>query len=235
MRSLLLRVESCSAAGPGCEGSFVNGSSWDGVEWACPTMLGGAASVSDLRLDELRCGAPVQAFSVAPATQTVEAVAAIKALLVEAGRVGAKVVNALLPPVVSTGGGGAFRSYQDQLTAAYQWLHQARLAAESAGVMLALDASANGALLSPVELRELIDQANSWAIGACVDADRIGAMGSVLDWLSVLNRRVCAVRVGCGPGPYESAEAIRREHAALFDRLDGIGFAGCVIVVAPAT
>jgi len=62
-------------------------------------------------------------------------------------------------------------------------------------VVVALEAGANGCLLSPVELREIIDAANSWAVGVCIDVARIGRIGSPADWLRILRARVHAVRV----------------------------------------
>lgn len=69
------------------------------------------------------------------------------------------------------------------------------------GVALALDAPSCGCLLSPVELREVIDTANSSAIGACLDLGKIAALGSPADWVTTLGHRVHAVRVSHEQAP----------------------------------
>lgn len=99
--------------------------------------------------------------------------------------------NAIDPGVDSHG----FTSYQEGLNFAYQLLRRVRLDAEGYGVAVALEAGANGCLLSPVELRETIDAANSWAVGACIDAARIARFSSPTDWIRILKARVHAVRV----------------------------------------
>jgi hexulose-6-phosphate isomerase len=82
---------------------------------------------------------------------------------------------------------------------------------------LALETGIEGGLLSPFELRDIIDTSNSWAVGACVDVARISRLGPPGDWIRVLNRRVSAVRVNerrCSEG---SATALPLERDDLAD------------------
>ncbi len=97
------------------------------------------------------------------------------------------------PNAIERGADGqGFTSYQEGINFAYQLLRRVRLDAECCGVSVALEAGATGCLLSPVELRELIDTANSWAVGVCIDAARIALPA---DWIRILKARVHAVRV----------------------------------------
>jgi sugar phosphate isomerase/epimerase len=74
-------------------------------------------------------------------------------------------------------------------------LRQVRYEAEAAGVTIALETCANASFSNPLSLREVIDEANSWTIGACVDAGRTVQGGSAEDWLRTLRQRVRCVRV----------------------------------------
>ncbi len=112
-----------------------------------------------------------------------------------AASLGAKVLNVGIPPVQQSCQGRGFARYQEGLNFAYEVLHRARHEAEATGVAVALEAADGGCLLSPVELREIIDAANSWAVGACVDAARIAVFGSPADWVRTLQHRVQAVRL----------------------------------------
>jgi sugar phosphate isomerase/epimerase len=74
-------------------------------------------------------------------------------------------------------------------------LRQVRYEAEGAGVTIALEACANVSLSSPLSLRDVIDEANSWTIGACVDVCRMAQGGVAEDWLRTLRQRMRCVRV----------------------------------------
>lgn len=138
-----------------------------------------------------------------------------------AAETGATVLNLSIPHLADPGDGpsaanrqrqACFARYQDTLNFTYELLHRLRLEAEAAGVALAVEAPACGALLSPVELRETIDAANSWAVGACVDCDRVAKIGeSPADWLATLGHRVHAVRLPSSevPSPHLESAALR--------------------------
>jgi sugar phosphate isomerase/epimerase len=178
---LALREHSARAASEG----------FDGIEWA-PTA----------ELPQLPPATPVDAAprigALAVRCETCDldgAVNAVCAQLHAAAAIGAKVLNLHLPPVRGSGRGEGFGRYQEGVNFAYELLHRARLEAEATGVAVALEAADGGCLLSPVELREIIDAANSWAVGACVDAGRIALLGSPADWVGTLEHRVQAVRL----------------------------------------
>ena len=99
-----------------------------------------------------------------------------------------------------------------------------RFEAEATGVTVALEAATGGCFLSPIEVRELIDAVNSSAIGVCLDLERIGAIGSPLDWIDTLHRRVQAVRyteVPCSGGS-AAAQTCQVPIDTLIQALDGI-------------
>lgn len=149
------------------------------------------------------------------ATDIDEAAAEVSSLLNRAASLGAQCLNLTIPPIAKLEHGGApaegdislghatqsvpqrdgFASYQEALNLAYQLLHRVRMDAEGSGVVVALEAGRGGCLLSPVELREIIDAANSWAVGACVDAAHVARFSSPADWIRTLAGRLYAVRL----------------------------------------
>ena len=81
---------------------------------------------------------------------------------------------------------------------------------------MALEPVIGGCLLSPVELREIIDNANSWAVGSVVDADRVAAGGCVEDWVRTLAHRIHAVRLA---GDSEVPSSVESPLNGLLDEL----------------
>ncbi len=158
----------------------------------------------------------------------------VTTLIRRAAGLHAQCLNLTIPPLARGGGDGGFAHYQDALNFAYWLLHRARYEAEAAGVAVALEAAANGCLLSPVELREIIDEANSWAVGACIDVSRTLKIGSPADWLTTLRGRVHAVRVrdihlAARPGSTTSDETVDVE--AIGAALDDIQYERPVIAL----
>lgn len=115
----------------------------------------------------------------------------IAAQVSAASSAGAICLNLTIPPL----GGDGFDRYQEALNFAHHMMHHIRHEAEPAGVSVALEAVSGGCLLSPVELREIIDAANSWVVGVCIDVNRIAKVGSPVDWIETLRHRVHAVRI----------------------------------------
>jgi sugar phosphate isomerase/epimerase len=124
-----------------------------------------------------------------------EALEQARALLTDLARLGVQVVNVSMPPLGRGAEGDAFPSYADALHFAYQLLRTLRFEAEETGIAIALEPAAGRCLLSPVELREIIDAADSWAVGACVDVLRISRIGCPYDWITTLDSRIHAVRL----------------------------------------
>lgn len=180
---------------------------------------------------------PIGALAaVCGATDIEAAVREVFVLLQQAAAMGARCLNLSIPSVGQEACADSFPSYQHGLNFAYGLLRNIRLDAENAGVVVALEGACGGCLLSPVELREIIDCANSWAVGACIDVQRIASFSSPADWIRTLRSRVHAVRAS---GP--EAEGGKRAHGAgtAFDpaviagALDSIGYAG-VLIASPS-
>ena len=213
---------------------------FDGVEWAA-TLLN--------RNVDPRARRPADRFPPPTSTGSVAAIRAVcgtadvdratleVASLLRGGRkYGARCLNVALPASPDDPAGARADGYQASLNLAFELLHELRFEAEQAGVALALESGTGGTLCSPVELRELVDAANSWAVGACVDIDTVARLGSPEDWLATLGRRVHALRVtlhtpaasagsaGDGPGGRSV------DHAAIVRAIERIGFAGVLIV-----
>jgi len=189
---------------------------FDGVEWMHPTgpLLLQPGSSPVPHDETLRVGA------VAIRCESIDVPTAMEGVLSQlhaAAALGARVLNLRIPPVGPSDGGESFGRYQDGLNFAYEVLHRARHEAEATGVALALETADGGCLLSPVELREIIDAANSWAVGACVDAARIALVGSPADWVGTLRHRVQAVRLWQTTNP--SDDIARHGRAACSEEL----------------
>ncbi len=116
-------------------------------------------------------------------------------LLARAGELDARALNLTIPPLGGEPQNESFASYQEALNLAYMLLHELRFEAEATGVSIALEPAVGRCLLSPVELREIIDSANSWAVGVCIDVPRVARIGCPHDWLTTLGSRVHAVRM----------------------------------------
>jgi L-ribulose-5-phosphate 3-epimerase len=84
--------------------------------------------------------------------------------------------------------------YADALARSYDMLVQLREEAEDHGVAIAIENAPNRFLLSPVEMRDLIDRINSPWVGAYLDIGSAMAVGYPQDWIDVLGRRILRVR-----------------------------------------
>jgi hypothetical protein len=193
---------------------------FDGVEWSLPTgsvRLQPAISHLDtipIRAVAMRC----EMMDIPSAVQFVSS------QLQEASSLEALVLNLSIPPVRRGNDGEGFARYQDAFNFAYELLHEVRFEAEATGVTVALEAVTGGCFLSPIEVRELIDAVNSSAIGVCLDVERIAAIGSPVDWIHTLHRRVQAVRytdVACSGGS-AAAQTSQVPIDTLIQALDGI-------------
>jgi sugar phosphate isomerase/epimerase len=174
---------------------------WDGVEWAAHDGFATAVSLLD-RLATAYANTANACCAVAFSLQTSrleQAIHETTEILDRCAAVGATCLNLTVPPLrpfePDKSEADAFTRYQDQLNFAFLLLHRARFSAERTGVPLALEAAAGGGLRSPVELREIIDEANSATIGACLDAARLATLGSPADWVETLGPRVHALRL----------------------------------------
>jgi len=171
-----------------------------------------------LASSKVRVGAMAARCSTTDSSRALEEVGS---LLRKAARVRATCLNLTLPPVADVSDENSFAQYQQALNFAYALLHHARFDAEATGVAIALEAGAGRSLLSPVELREIIDASNSWAVGACIDVDRIARIGCPVDWINTLRHRVHAVRLSA-TRPTDPADETGQTSADNLDAVAGI-------------
>ncbi len=166
-------------------------------------------------------GAVIAVAAKCRSTDVESGLAEVSALLRLAATCRATCLNLTLPPVDGCEGGTGFSRYQDGLNFAYRILYDLRHEAEGAGVGVAIEAATGGGLLSPVELREIINQANSSGVGVCLDVTHVSRVGVVEDWIATLGYRVKSVRVGSSAGSaFDSLAGV----------LDSAGYDGPVIV-----
>jgi sugar phosphate isomerase/epimerase len=180
---------------PGARWRAAAANGFHGIEWAAPWPV--ATDAPPPAPDD----AIVKAVALACPTVEIEAALTWMAGVLRWCRTyGASYVSVALPPIHPHAARESFGRYQEGLNFAYQFLRRIRFDAEAAGVSVALETAHGGCLLSPVEVRELIDAANSWAVGACVDFERIARIGEPRDWLTTLRHRALAVRMPPGIG-----------------------------------
>ena len=202
---------------------------FDGIEWSIPRehlapILAGQTSglgfLTTLQTTDLEVIAVTAPCGSADLRETARSVIG---LLDGVRMIGARCLNLTIPPIGPSPGGVGFAHYSDAMNFAYGLLRRVRFEAEAAGVAVALEAVCGGALISPVELRELVDSANSWAVGACIDVGRTLAIGSPADWIETLGRRVHSVRIDPDSPPGETRRDARPvDFAALFRALDRV-------------
>ena len=214
-RSALFRVGSPSTdADLKVQCDRIAAAGFDGVELVLTTAVTGTGTDKETCTDGGLLSASLARPQIGQNAVAVNAVAArctvcdiktaleqVTTLTQRAAGLRARCLNLTIPPLARACGPAGFPTYQETLNFSYELLHHARFDAEATGVAVALEAGVDGYLLSPVELREIIDAANSWAVGVCVDLAHIARIGSPADWLRTLRTRVHAVRVhGDCPG-----------------------------------
>lgn len=166
-------------------------------------------------------GAVISVAATCRSTDVESGLAEVSALLRLATTCRATCLNLTLPPVDGCEGGAGFSRYQDGLNFAYRILYDLRHEAEGAGVAIAIEAATGGGLLSPVELREIINHANSSAVGACLDVAHVSRVGVVEDWIATLGYRIKSVRVDLSD---------KSGLDSLAAALDAAGYEGSMIV-----
>lgn len=215
-RSILQQIEragDCDAALAALASAMEAG--FDGVEIAMPGIAGSpAAPIANADSGVIAVAA------VCRSTDVTCGLAEVSALLSQAANCRATCLNLTLPPIDGQDGGAGFARYQDGLNFAYRVLYDLRYEAESTGVAIALEAADGAGLLSPVELREIINQANSPAVGVCLDVARVSRVGVALDWIATLGNRIKSLRVELDHGELDP----------LANALDAAGYDGPVMV-----
>lgn len=117
------------------------------------------------------------------------------ALLDRAWWMGAPVV-VVVPGVVGGTHEKAPRArYADALARSAAALRRLWPEGEMRGVQIAIENTCSRFLLSPAEMRELVDQVNSPWVTACFDVGNVQHIGYPQDWIATLGRRISRVRV----------------------------------------
>lgn len=111
-------------------------------------------------------------------------------------------------------------------SALYQILQEIRFDAEQAGTVVAVEAGPASALLGPIAIAELVDEANSWVVAAGVDAAVEGGLQALAGWLRTLRQRVRSLRIG-------EALAGEAEGAMVREWLAEIDFDGVLLCSTP--
>lgn len=119
------------------------------------------------------------------------------ALAVCASR-GVKTLNLSIERATAATAAESALRYGEAAHIVYAVLRDLRNEIESSGVMLNVASGAYGLLLSPLEMRQMIDATNSWAIGACVDVAQVSTFSRPADWITCLGSRIRAVRLPKG-------------------------------------
>ena len=219
-RSTLVRIEDPLGNAARKRWETATSAGFDGVELVIPDGApdGFGADLSRL-VAACTAHGPLRAISLA-ATSIDPNIAAteIEAWLHRAWDMGAICLNLSSPSIGSDR--DRFGGHSEATNFTHTLLRQLRPTAEATGVAIALE-PCGGHLESTIELRELIDVANSWAIGACVDTTRLASGGSPLDRIRTLHRRVTSVRV-----PGNAATPL----VAITAALDEIRYEGPLIV-----
>ncbi len=163
----------------------------DGVEWAV-----GAGDLFEVPAPGTDFPEVVSVAAECALTEISPAIDRVNNLLQQSAQVGARCLALGLPGVSFEAGSGCFSRYQEVLDFVYALLREVRFEAEACGVPIAVEAMRDQSLMSPSELRGIVDGANSWAVGVCVDTGRLAGRGHAADWIETLGRRVHLVRLG---------------------------------------
>ncbi len=128
-------------------------------------------------------------------------------------------------------------SYEQRFNYLFESLEQLTTAAQSQTVTLAMENPGGGLLLSPLEVRDLIDQINSPYLGVCFNCRYAQQLGDPLDWLKILNRRIVALRLPLKDNnddhkidKSKTASTLEEDILSEYERLSGNGpiiYKGC--------
>lgn len=86
-------------------------------------------------------------------------------------------------------------AYADALAYSYDALRELAFEAEARAVTIAIENVWNQFLLSPVEMRELVDRVNSPWVGVYLDVGNVLKFGFPQDWIDTLGRRIARVHL----------------------------------------
>jgi hexulose-6-phosphate isomerase len=116
-------------------------------------------------------------------------------------------------------------SYEQSFHHLYTSLERLMETAEKERIILALENPGRVVLLSPLELRELIDQINSPYLGICFNPVNTRRLGSALDWLEILGFRIKAAHLAAT----DSDDLKNELHRGILNELQRMQFTGPII------
>jgi len=85
--------------------------------------------------------------------------------------------------------------YAEAMRLTYEALRELAPEAEARGVVIAIENVWNGFLLSPVEMRDLIDRVNSPWVGVYLDVGNVVKLGFPQDWIDILGQRIVRIHL----------------------------------------
>ncbi len=89
----------------------------------------------------------------------------------------------------------AVNDYETAFNSLFQNLAELADTAEKLSVPMSIENPAAGLLVSPLELRDFIDQINSPYVGVCLNPTHAARLGNPLDWLGIFDQRILAVHL----------------------------------------
>lgn len=89
----------------------------------------------------------------------------------------------------------AVNDYETAFNSLFLSLTELADTAEELSAPLAIENPAAGLLLSPLELRDFIDEINSPYVGVCLNPTHAARLGNPLDWFHILDPRILAIRL----------------------------------------
>jgi hexulose-6-phosphate isomerase len=129
--------------------------------------------------------------------------------------------------------------YEEALNYAYRAFYELMGETERVGVSLALENVWNAFLVSPVEMREMIDRINSAWIGCYFDVGNVLRYGMPEDWIRTLGQRI----VGVHAKDFQRAEGTEKGFClpgdgdanwpAIMAALQRVGYDGPVVFEGP--
>ncbi len=119
-------------------------------------------------------------------------------------------------------------SYEQTFNFVFESLEAMAGRAERQSIYLAIETPGGGLLLSPLELRELIDQINNPYVGICLNPHYVERLGDPLDWLSILDRRVIMIHLPVERLSFDEAD---KNYQPLLHTLKARGFTGPLVYI----
>ncbi len=159
------------------------------------------------------------------------AVQIAEALLDRAAWFGAAVVRISCGVLYPRRGVDGLVSYEQAMERMIEGVAALLDRAETLGLTLAIAAGSHRFLMSPLEVRRVVDDFHSSAVGVAVNLNDLQVHGCAHDWLAILGRRVAAICYTCPPPSTREERAMPPPGnlPRIRQVLEDIGYAGPVI------